>query len=71
MAVNMMVSLEQKQYSRKNASFGVYYDTIKRMFIPRKWKKLKNKQNSIYIFYLNDVKVIDAFRLIKKIVDKK
>ena len=66
-----MVSSEQKKYSKKNASFSVYYDTLRSMFVSRKWKKLSNKQNTIYMFYLNDLKVIDAFSFIKHIVDKK
>jgi hypothetical protein len=66
-----MVSSEEKKYSKKNASFGVYYDTVRSMFTSRRWKKLSNKQNTIYMFYLNDLKVIDAFTLIRKILDKK
>jgi hypothetical protein len=68
----MRVSKEEKNnYSKKNASFGVYYDNVKEMFNPSSWRKLKNKQDAIYAFYLNGITVIEAFNLIYKILKKK
>ena len=66
-----MTNQEQKKYNKKNASFSVYYDTLRLMFTTRKWNTLKNKKNAIYVFYLNGVNVIDAFTLIRKILNKK
>ncbi len=61
-------TIEQRNYNNKNASFNVYYSTIKECFLKRKWTKLKNKNNTIYVFYKQGLSLEKSVSIIAQIV---
>jgi hypothetical protein len=65
-----VLTREENQYTKKTASFSVYYDSVKDNFLKRDWNKLKNKQDTVYVLFQNGLTVFEAFKQIRLIIKK-
>jgi hypothetical protein len=65
-----VLTREENQYTKKTASFSVYYDSVKDNFLKRDWNKLKNKQDTVNVFFQNGLTVFEAFKQIRLIIKK-
>ena len=63
-----VLTKEQNQYTKVTATFSVYYDCIKDSFLKKDWNRLKNKQDTVYVFYLNGLTVFETFKQIRLIL---
>ena len=65
---------EVLDYTKDNASYLVYYDSVKECVLKSQWAKLKNKHDIVNAMYKNGLRVFDAgtqIRLILKLNKKR
>jgi len=63
-----VLNKEEREFTRKTASFTVYYDCIKDSFLKSDWAKVKNKYAICTALYYNGLTVFEGFKQIRQII---